>query len=65
MQMTARALLRWVAITTEIAAVSIIGLILAEWLSPGNPGRSYLIVGVPIIVLAILWRLFAPRHWQE
>lgn len=57
-------MLKWVGITIGIAALSIIGVILAAWFSPGNPGRSYLIVGVPIIAAAILWKLFAPRDWQ-
>jgi 4-amino-4-deoxy-L-arabinose transferase-like glycosyltransferase len=51
--------LKWVGITIGLAILSLIGFVIAAWLSPGDPGRSYLFAEAgllgALIVLA-LWR---------
>jgi hypothetical protein len=43
-----------------IAILSIIGFIIASWLSPGNPERSYIIAAVTLAVLAVIFRILVP-----
>lgn len=55
-----RTLLKWTGITIGIAVVSIIGFLVAAWLSPGNPGRSYAIAAATLGVLAVIFRTLFP-----
>jgi hypothetical protein len=58
-----RSILKWVGIVIGLAVLGVIGFIVAAWLSPGDPGRSYMIAALALATLAVLWRLFAPPEW--
>ena len=51
--------LKWVGIVIALAALTILGFVLAAWLSPGNPLRSYLIFGLALLIVTLSWRLLA------
>jgi len=59
-----RVALKWSGIILGLAVLSLIGFFFAAWLSPGDPGRSYLYGALGFAVLTVLWRVFAPRRWQ-
>jgi hypothetical protein len=56
-----RTIVKWTAITSGIAIVSIIGFVVAAWLSPGDPGRSYAIAGITLAVVAVICRVLFPE----
>ena len=41
-----RTVLKWTGITIALAVLSLIGFLVAAWLSPGDPGRVYLIAAL-------------------
>lgn len=56
-----RTLLKWTGITIGIAFVSIIGFVVAAWLSPGDPGRSYAVAAISLGVAAVIFRFLFPE----
>jgi hypothetical protein len=43
----------------------IAGFVLAAWALPGDPRRTYLSAVLALLTLSVLWRVFAPREWQQ
>jgi hypothetical protein len=56
--------LKWVGITLGIAILSMIGFFIAAWLSPGDPGRSYLVAGLALLAASMTWRLLTSRSGE-
>jgi hypothetical protein len=53
----ARTLLKWIGITIGLAVLSIAGFLVAAWLSPGDPLRSYVMASSALGIAALSWRL--------
>jgi len=50
--------LKWVLAGIGITIASIVVFVLAAWLFPGDPGRSYMTVCITFLVITLAWRLF-------
>ncbi|WP_156397138.1 MULTISPECIES: hypothetical protein [unclassified Sphingomonas] len=55
--------LKWAGLVVGITVLSIAGFIFAAWLSPGDPGRSYLNFALVAAAASLAWRLIA-RLWS-
>ena len=55
-----RTVMKWAGITFGIAILSIIGFVIASWLSPGHPERSYTVAAVTLATVALILRIIFP-----
>ena len=49
--------LKWLLVGIGLTILSVAGFIVAAALSPGDPGRSYLIFGLILLAITLAWRL--------